>query len=343
MRYLITGGAGFIGSNTAHKLLSQGHQVVIVDDLSRAGSKKNLDWLRAEYREISFHNQDIRDYDGLRSVLSAHRDSEVIIHLAAQVAVTTSVVNPREDFDTNALGTFNLLEAVREEDIDPVIIYSSTNEVYGATETIKVVEDTTRYRYADLPDGVDEETRLDFHSPYGYSKGAADQYVRDYHRIYGMRTVVFRQSCIYGPRQFGVEDQGWLAWFVIASVLGRPITIYGDGKQVRDVLYVDDLVDAYVKAVDNIDTTEGQVYNIGRGWGKSISVWAEFGPLLGQLLGSDLEVSFGDWRPGDQKVFISNISKAKQDFGWQPAVGVDDGIRRLYEWIATNRPLFSDF
>ncbi len=343
MRYLITGGAGFIGSNTAYKLLSQGHQVVLVDDLSRVGSRKNLDWLRREYGEVSFHNQDVRDYKGLCNVISAHHDSEVIVHLAAQVAVTTSVVNPREDLEINALGTFNLLEAVREEGIDPVIIYSSTNKVYGATETLKVVEAPTRYKYDDLQNGVDEGTPLDFHSPYGCSKGAADQYVRDYHRIYGLRTVVFRQSCIYGPRQFGVEDQGWLAWFVIASVLGRPITIYGDGKQVRDVLFIDDLVEAYVKAADNINTTKGQVYNIGGGPEKSISVWTEFGPILSQLLGKNVEAAYGDWRPGDQKVFISNISKAKQDFGWEPAIGVEDGIRRLYDWIVANKALFSDF
>lgn len=265
MKYLVTGGAGFIGSNTAYNLLKQGHEVVIVDNLSRAGSVKNLEWLKNEFGEVSFVKQDVRDYDAIRKALSHHRDADAVIHLAAQVAVTTSVVKPREDLEINALGTFNLLEAIREEGIDPVFIYSSTNKVYGATEGLRVVEHDTRYAYQDLASGLGEDIPLDFHSPYGCSKGAADQYVRDYHRIYGIRTVVFRQSCIYGPRQFGVEDQGWLAWFIIASVLGKPISIYGDGKQVRDILYIDDLVRAYVMAAENIEKTKGQVYNIGGG------------------------------------------------------------------------------
>jgi CDP-paratose 2-epimerase len=189
--------------------------------------------------------------------------------------------------------------------------------------------------------GADETRPLDFHSPYGCSKGAADQYVRDYHRIYGLKTVVFRQSCIYGPRQMGVEDQGWVAWFVIASVLGKPLSIYGDGKQVRDLLYIDDLVNAYGLAVENIETTAGQIYNMGGGAENTISVWTEFQPLLARVIGRATPVpALGDWRAGDQKVFFCDTGKAARDFGWQPLVGVEEGVRRLADWVQANRRLF---
>ncbi len=331
-RYLITGGAGFIGVNYAHRLLARGEEVVIYDNLSRRGTEANVDWLRSEHRERAFELivADVRDFEPLAE---AARGADVIVHLAAQVAVTTSVEDPRTDFEVNALGTFNVLEAARLSGRRPIVLYASTNKVYGGMEDVAVVEEPTRYRYRDLPEGVPETRPLDFHSPYGCSKGTGDQYVRDYARIYGLPTVVFRQSCIYGPHQMGVEDQGWVAWFVIAAVTGRPITIYGDGKQVRDLLYIDDLLDLYDLAVERIDVAAGQVYNVGGGPSHTLSVWAEFGPLLERLVGHPIPVSYGDWRPGDQRVYVSDIRKARRELGWEPRVGVEEGIRRLYEWV----------
>jgi CDP-paratose 2-epimerase len=270
----------------------------------------------------------------------AAQDADVIVHLAGQVAVTTSVTNPREDFEANALGTFNALEAARASGRDPIFVYASTNKVYGEMEEVPLAEDPTRYRYADLEYGCPETQPLDFHSPYGCSKGTGDQYVRDYARIYDLRSVVFRQSCIYGPRQFGIEDQGWVAWFVIAAVLGRPITIYGDGKQVRDVLHVDDLLDAYDAAVEKIDAVAGRVYNIGGGSENVMSVWVEFGSLLAKLLGKEIPVARGDWRPGDQKVFYADIRKAERELGWSPKIGVEEGVERLFRWVRKNKDLF---
>ena len=254
--------------------------------------------------------------------------------------MTTSVTDPKLDFDINALGTFNLLEAVRGLALDPVLLFTSTNKVYGALPQFPVVEQGARYALAGLAGGVSETTPLDFYSPYGCSKGAADQYVRDYHRIYGLRSVVFRNSCIYGTRQFGIEDQGWLAWLVIAAVLGKPITIYGDGRQVRDVLFVDDLIEAMLRAVDRPSVVAGQVYNLGGGPDNSLSVWTEFGPMLERILGRTVSVSHEDWRPGDQKVYISDISKASRDLNWRPKIGVEEGVRRLVEWVEANRGLF---
>ena len=208
-------------------------------------------------------------------------------------------------------------------------------------EDVDVVEAEESYRYADLPHGVPESRPLDFHSPYGCSKGAGDQYVRDYHRIYDLPTVVLRQSCIYGPRQFGIEDQGWVAWFVIAAVLGKPITIYGDGKQVRDVLFIDDLLDAYDAAIEQIDLAAGQVYNVGGGPENTLSIWRQFGPILESLLGEEIPVSRDDWRPGDQRVYVSDIRKAGRELDWQPQVSVQEGIRRLFEWVRANQNLFT--
>lgn len=340
-QYLVTGGAGFIGSNYVDRLLGRGEAVTIYDNLSRRGASANLAWLRSSYGEGSFELVvgDVRDA-ALLTATAARAD--VIVHLASQVAVTTSVAHPRQDFEANALGTFNVLEAARLSGRNPVVLYASTNKVYGGMEDVRVVEEAGRYRYADLPYGVPETYPLDFHSPYGCSKGAGDQYVRDYHRIYGLPTVVLRQSCIYGPRQFGVEDQGWVAWFIIAATLGRPITIYGDGKQVRDILYIDDLLDAYDAALEHIDKgAAGQVYNIGGGPANTLAVWHEFGPMLGELLGAPVPVSWGDWRPGDQRVFVSDIRKVARELGWQPRVGVQEGIARLTAWVKQNRDLFA--
>jgi len=332
---LITGGAGFIGSNLADALASDGWVVWIFDLLARPSVERNLAWLQEQHGgRIRFIRGDVRDFP---AVAEAVRQAEVVFHLAAQVAVTTSLIDPRTDFEVNALGTLNVLEAARQARHRPVVLYTSTNKVYGAMEEVPVVEEATRYRYADRPFGIDEDQPLDFHSPYGCSKGAADQYVRDYARIYGLPTVVFRASCIYGPRQFGTEDQGWVAHFVISAVAGRPITVYGDGKQVRDLLFITDLVAAMRAAVERIDRTAGQVYNIGGGPEHTLSIWHEFALLLTEILGRPPDPpAFGPWRPGDQKVYISDIRKAMQDLDWRPRVGVREGLTRLAKWVQEN-------
>lgn len=336
---LITGGAGFIGSNYASRCISRGDKIVIFDNLSRAGSKRNLAWLEQTYGKGSFELivGDVRD---AAAIQAAARNASKILHLAAQVAVTTSVTDPRNDFEINAQGTFNTLEAARLSGNKPGFLFSSTNKVYGGMENVRVVEKETRYDYADLPEGASEEQLLDFHSPYGCSKGCGDQYVRDYARIYDLPTVVFRQSCIYGLRQFGVEDQGWVAWFVIAAITGRPISIYGDGKQVRDILFVEDLCDAYDAAFQRLPQIGGQVFNIGGGRKNTISIWMEFKPILEKLLGKKIETTSGDWRPGDQPVFISDIRKANQLLNWAPRVGAEEGISRLFTWVKENKDLF---
>ena len=341
MRYLIIGGAGFIGSNLADYFLRKKQEVAIFDNFSRKGAVVNTKWLRKNHPQVKVIKEDIRT--DLKVLQKEIERNDVICHLAGQVAVTTSVANPREDFEINALGTFNVLEAIRQSKNQPTLVFTSTNKVYGKMEEIEVIEKKTRYEYKNLPLGVSEKQNLDFHSPYGCSKGAADQYVRDYARIYGLKTIVFRQSCIYGPRQFGVEDQGWLAWFIIASVLDKPIIIYGDGKQVRDILYINDLVKAFDLAVQKINKTGGQIYNIGGGRENTISIWVEFGPILEELLGKKIKVKQSDWRPGDQPVFISDIRKAKKELGWEPKIGVEEGIKKLFNWVVKNKELFKDF
>ncbi len=337
--YLITGGAGFIGSNYVHRLLMRGEKVTIYDNLARAGAPRNLHWLNQTFGENSFTTiiGDVRDAE---KIAEAARSADIIVHLAGQVAVTTSVTNPRDDFESNALGTFNVVEAARLSGRNPILIYASTNKVYGGMEDVELFEEETRWRYKDLINGCPETQPLDFHSPYGCSKGTGDQYVRDYSRIYGLRSVVYRQSCIYGTRQFGVEDQGWVAWFIIAALMGKPITIYGDGKQVRDILFVDDLLNAYDLAVEKIDIAQGQVYNLGGGPDNVMSIWAEFQPKLEGLLGAQIPVARGDWRPGDQRVFYADISKAEKELGWTPKINVEAGVRKLFEWVKENKSLF---
>ncbi len=339
VNYLVTGGAGFIGSNYVSRLLERAEKVTVYDNLSRAGAPRNLKWLQEKFGEKAFDLVvgDVRDSAQL--VVTA-RSADVIVHLAGQVAVTTSVVKPREDFEINALGTFNVLEAARLNQRNPIFLYSSTNKVYGGMDDVKVVEKGQRWEYENLPFGAPETQPLDFHSPYGCSKGAGDQYVRDYSRIYGLRTVVLRQSCIYGPRQFGVEDQGWVAWMIIAAVTGKVITIYGDGKQIRDLLHVYDLLDAYDAAIQNIDRAQGDVFNLGGGHENTMSIWTEFGPRLERLLGRPIQVSTGDWRPGDQKVFVADIRKAHSILGWSPKYNVDQGVKQLFDWVNTNKDLF---
>lgn len=338
-KYLITGGAGFIGSNYVNRLINRGENVTIFDNLSRPGSKLNINWLNDSHNNgFKLITADIRDKESLETAVE---DIDVIVHLAGQVAVTTSVLNPREDFEINAEGTFNVLEAARLADKKPIVLYSSTNKVYGGMEDIRVLENETNYRYQDFPNGISENFPLDFHSPYGCSKGSGDQYVRDYYRIYGLPTVVFRQSCIYGPRQFGVEDQGWLAWFIIAFLTGKQISIFGNGKQVRDVLYVEDLLDAYDLSIEKISDVAGEVYNIGGGPMNVISIWKEFSSYLEEMTGRSIPVKWGDWRPGDQKIYVSDISKAKKDLSWKPKVSVKDGLQNLFDWANKNKDLFS--
>lgn len=339
MKFFITGGAGFIGCNSAHYFLSQGHHVTIFDNLSRVGGKTNLEWLVSQHssERLQFIQGDIRDYTALSAAISG---ADVVLHLASQVAVTLSVQNPREDFEINALGTFNVLEAVRHYCPQAVVVYASTNKVYGGMEEVGIVLDGNRYAYRDFVHGIPETYPLDFHSPYGCSKGAGDQYTLDYARIYGLKTLVFRQSCIYGQRQFGVEDQGWVAHFVIATVMNRPIFIYGDGRQVRDLLHVNDLIRAYEAGIRCIDQVKGQAFNVGGGPANILSIWSEFGPLLQRLAKRPIPIQYGEWRPGDQRVFVADIRKAAQALGWQPTISPSDGIQDLYTWVATHPQLF---
>lgn len=340
MNIVITGGAGFIGSNAAAYYLGRKANVTVVDNLSRQNSEKNLAWLTALGGSLSVITGDIRAKETMEKLIPYIQTADLILHLAAQVAVTTSVLKPVRDFEINAFGTLQVLEAMRQTGSRAKLIYASTNKVYGEMAGTKIRESATRYEYANLRHGVSEQQPLDFHSPYGCSKGAADQYVYDYARVYGLDTTIMRQSCIYGPRQFGVEDQGWLAWFVIASVLKRPITIYGDGKQVRDVLYIDDLIRAFDSAYRYRSKTRGKIYNIGGGPEHTVSVWREFGPVLERLTGNAMHVSRASWRPGDQKIYVSDIRKAQEDFGWKPRVALIDGVSTLYSWVLSNRALF---
>jgi CDP-paratose 2-epimerase len=339
---LITGGAGFIGCTLADRCLAEGRHVTIFDNLSRRGSEHNLAWLKSRHPDsLLLHvHADVRNAEAVRW---AAADAEVIYHLAAQVAVTTSVADPREDFEINALGTFNVLEAARLSGRQPAVVYASTNKVYGALAGARVEELASRHQLPDLPDGVPESYPLDFHSPYGCSKGAMDQYVLDYARIYALPTVVFRMSCIYGCRQFGNEDQGWLAHMLIQVAFDSPITIYGDGKQVRDVLYVTDLVRALRLAVEKIGTTRGEMFNIGGGPANTLSVWAEFKDVLERVAGRRIHASFDEPRPGDQPCYVSDIRKATRVMGWRPEVGKDEGIRLLWQWIRENESVLRHF
>lgn len=337
MKRFITGGAGFIGVNLAEYFAKKGDQVVIFDNFSRKGAEENGRWLASSYPSVEIVRGDITtDVEILKRQISNGVD--VVYHLAGQVAVTTSVKDPRSDFEINALGSFNVLEAARAADRPPVVFYSSTNKVYGGMEEIKIIDRGQTYDYEKLPEGISESNCLDFHSPYGCSKGAADQYFRDYARIYKLRTVVFRQSCIYGGRQFGIEDQGWVAWFTIAALIGKPITIFGDGKQVRDVLYIQDLVRAFEMAHEKIEATAGQIYNIGGGRSHTMSL-LQLLEFLEAALGRKIPVSFDEWRPGDQKVYISDCAKATGEFGWNPLVSPKEGVGRLLSWIRQNREI----
>ncbi len=341
MKALVIGGAGFIGANLADRLAKKGDEVWVFDNLSRRGTAWNLKWLQKNHKNVKFVKGDVRKYSDLKNLFNRNKDFDAVFHLAAQVAVTTSVTNPREDFDINALGTFNVLEAIRESKSNPAILYSSTNKVYGGMTDIKIIKKNGRYSYKGLPKGISEERILDFHSPYGCSKGTADQYMIDYSRIYGLKTVVFRQSCIYGYRQFGIEDQGWVAWFTIATMLDKNLTIYGDGMQVRDVLFIEDLLDAYELAIKNIDKVKGQAFNVGGGQKNTMSL-LELIKFLEKFFGKKIPLKFADWRPGDQPVFVCDITKAGKKLGWKPKTSPEAGVKKLYEWVKDNKDLFKD-
>jgi CDP-paratose 2-epimerase len=334
MKVIITGGAGFIGSNAAARALRRGDEPVVVDNLSRPGALDNLQWLRSLGLE-HFESTDLSEAEATRHVFDLHRDASLVLHLAGQVAVTSSVADPRSDFAANAMATLNVLEAVRLNKSRAALIYASTNKVYGSMDDLEIAEQNGRYAYRDFPGGIGENRSLDFHSPYGCSKGAADQYVRDYSRVYGMPTVVFRQSCIYGQRQWGMEDQGWIAWFTIASMTGRPITVYGDGLQVRDVLFVEDLLDAYDAAWRHLNVASGNIYNIGGGPENTLSL-LELIRYLQRRSGRPLPFEWARARTGDQRIYVSNISRARRELGWQPTVRLEDGLDILYDWVAEN-------
>ena len=336
-RILITGGAGFIGCNAADYFLSHNRKVDIVDNLSRPGTERNLEWLRQKYRgngRLNFFPVDIRDPYSLKAALN-YSKPDAVIHLAAQVAVTTSVADPRTDNEINAVGTLNILEVVRTNlgAKDVPILYSSTNKVYGEIKHA-VDEEDSRYKFKDPgldQNGLAETEPLDFHSPYGCSKGAGDQYVRDFARMYDMPTVVFRQSCIYGPRQFGNLDQGWMMHLTKQAIEGKPITIYGDGKQVRDVLEVSDLVELYDIALSNIHRFKGEEFNVGGGPQNKVSL-LEHVSFLEKTLGKSINIEFDEWRPGDQRVYVSDIRKL-MGLGWEPSTDVNTGTLRLLDWV----------
>jgi CDP-paratose 2-epimerase len=334
---LITGGAGFIGTNLAARVLTQGRDVLILDNLVRPGVERNLRWLHDNYENrLQVEIADIRDPKVVRDAV---RRSSQVFHLAAQVAVTSSLEAPLEDFEINARGTLNVLEALRAMRDPPPLVFTSSNKVYGVLDDIRLRQTRLRYEPQDLKVrriGIDETRRLDFHSPYGCSKGAADQYVLDYARCYGLSAVVFRMSCIYGPHQFGNEDQGWVAHFLIRTLDGEPIAIYGDGRQVRDVLYVDDLVDALLVVQQHIARLSGQAFNIGGGPANTLSL-LELIEHIADLEGVQPKLKFGDWRKGDQKHFVSDITRFRTATGWTPKVGVRDGVAALGNWLRAAR------
>lgn len=336
---LITGGAGFIGTNLASELLSSGKSVVVFDNLSRPGVEENLQWLLNTYGDrVQVRIGDIRNYF---AVSEAVKNVDSIFHFAAQVAVTTSLEKPINDFEVNLRGTLNLLEAVRALNEPIPILFTSTNKVYGDLDDIPLIIDEKRYKPAVAEmesSGINETRILDFHSPYGCSKGAADQYIKDYARIYDLPTVIFRMSCIYGPHQFGTEDQGWVAHFLIKAIRGEPITLYGDGYQVRDILYVKDLIDAMLKAHESIDTISGEVFNIGGGVNNTVSL-LELLKYISELMNEKPELRFSSWRAGDQKYYVSDINKFNTLTGWIPRVGVTEGVEKLYKWLLKNRKL----
>lgn len=332
---LITGGSGFIGSNLAQGLLRAGERVILYDNLSRKQVEKNASWLGRQFPDkVELVVGDVRDRRKLSECVAR---ADAVFHLAAQVAVTTSLDDPVEDFEVNAGGTLNVLEAVRATSRRPPVFFTSTNKVYGELPDLADMVEARQQRRSDVGfrlTSVSEQRPLDFHSPYGCSKGAADQYVRDYARSFGLDTVVFRMSCIYGPRQFGTEDQGWIAHFLIRALRGEPITIYGDGRQVRDVLFVTDLVDAFLRAREQCHRISGEAFNIGGGRENAVDL-LEVLSLAEELVDQPLSIEFAGTRVGDQRYYVSDTSKFEQRCGWRPQVSAFDGVRRLARWLRT--------
>lgn len=332
---LVTGGCGFIGCNLADRLAARGNEVIVLDNLTRAGVRENAQWLKARHGErIDIVTADIRDSI---SVISTVREAGAVIHLAAQVAVTDSIADPVADFEVNARGTVNVLEAVRLHNPTAPVLFASTNKVYGRLiDDAQIARANQRYQPvgSELADGITETAPLDFYSPYGCSKGTADQYVRDYSRVFDLQTVVMRMSCIYGPRQFGTEDQGWIAHFLLSALRGDRLTIYGDGYQVRDALHVSDAADAWLAVLDHIALVRGRVFNLGGGPSNSVSL-LELIALLRELTGRDVTHSFADWRPGDQPWYVTDTSALSNALGWRPKIPLRDGLISLHEWLAS--------
>ena len=329
--WLITGGAGFIGTNTVKTLADRGERAIVLDNLSRATASLNVEWLRAE-TDFELVEADVRDADAVDRAFAGHGPIDVVLHLAGQVAVTTSITDPRSDLETNVLGSFNVLDATRRLAPEAVFINASTNKVYGQLLHHRIETAATRYVDLDAPQGVSEAEPLDPHSPYGCSKCAADTYALDYARIYGLHTISLRQSCIYGPRQFGIEDQGWVAWFAMAVRLGTPLTIFGSGKQVRDLLHVRDLIDLYLRVADNPALCDGRPYNVGGGPTNALSL-IELVEHLKQWKGAPRELRKADPRNGDQLVFIADTTRAQDDFAWRPRIGIGEGLADLFAFV----------
>lgn len=336
---LITGGAGFIGTNLAHRLLRDGRPVRIFDNLARAGVEENLAWLHRMHKDgLETWIADIRDRASLHAALDGVQQ---VFHFAAQVAVTTSLDDPISDFEVNAHGTLNLLEEIRTRKDPPGLIFTSTNKVYGALADLELERRQTRYaptHRATEQFGISERRPLDFHSPYGCSKGCADQYVLDYARIYGVPAAVFRMSCIYGPHQCGTEDQGWIAHFLARVLDGEPLTVYGDGMQVRDILFVDDLVEAFLCVSEHVKELSGRPFNVGGGPENSISL-VELLEMIQQLHRHAPPVSLAAWRAGDQRYYVSDTRRLRDATGWAPRTAASDGVRKLYEWLLAERSL----
>ncbi len=339
MKLLITGGCGFLGSNLAVHALKCGDELVVFDNLYRQGSMANLVWLQQQGK-FRFEHGDIRNQNDISRLVQEVKP-DAIFHLAGQVAMTTSIANPRMDFEVNAMGTFNLLEAVRLYSPNTTVIYSSTNKVYGDLEQFTYKETETRYVCVEKPNGFDENVSLEFHSPYGCSKGSADQYMLDYARIFGLNTAVFRHSSMYGGRQFATYDQGWIGWFCQKAIetqkgtLKEVFTISGNGKQVRDVLHADDMIKLYFAAIKNISNIKGQAINIGGGIENSLSLLELFA-LLEKELNIDLHYEKLPPRESDQRIFVADITKAKELIGWNPEVSKENGVKKMIGWVSNN-------
>ena len=337
-KLLINGGCGFLGSNLAQHALNSGIELVVFDNLSRVGAADNLKWLHSQ-GDFNFINGDVRNANDVENVIRSEKP-DAVFHVAGQVAMTSSVANPRKDFEINALGTFNVLDSIRKYSPDTCIIFSSTNKVYGDLEQYHYTETDTRYVCDEFPNGYDESVPLEFHSPYGCSKGTADQYMQDFARMFGLKTLVFRHSSMYGGRQFATYDQGWIGWFCQKAIetkrdeLKEPFTISGDGKQVRDVLHAEDMVHLYFSGVEHMEEASGKVCNIGGGMDNSLSLLELFAMLEKEL---DVKLNYQKlpWRESDQKVFVADTAKARLLLNWKPQISKEEGIRKMLDWVKT--------